>query len=322
MTGIAGLTLGGGLGWLMRKHGLACDNLLSLDMVTADGRLITASAAENADLFWAARGGGGNFGVVTSFEYRLHPVGQVLGGMVLHPLDRARDVLRFLREFTASAPRDLTTMAAFVTGPDGTKVLALFVCYSGPLAEGEHLLRPLRAFGPPLADQITAMPYLQLQSQLDAGFPAGLQNYWKSSFLRHLSDEAIDILVDGFRKVPSPTSAMAIEQLGGAVAEIADADTAFAHRRAPFNLLIVGIWPDPADTRKHIDWVGQLWEAMQPHSTGGVYVNYLGREADEGPQRVRAAYGQEKYDRLLGLKRKYDPDNVFRLNQNIDPGKR
>jgi FAD/FMN-containing dehydrogenase len=319
MTGIAGLTLGGGLGWLMRKHGLACDNLLSLDMVTADGRLLTASATENADLFWAARGGGGNFGVVTSFEYRLHPVGQVLGGMVAHPLDRARDVLRFLREFAASAPSDLGTMAAFVTGQDGTRLLALFVCYSGPLAGGERVLRPLRAFGPPLADEITAMPYLRLQSLLDAGFPAGLQNYWKSSFLRHLSDEAIDILIDGFRKVPSPTSAMAIEQLGGAVAEIADDDTAFAHRRAPFNLLIVGIWPDPADSPKHIDWVRQLWEAMQPHATGGVYVNYLGQEADEGRERVRAAYGREKYERLLALKRKYDPDNVFRFNQNIDP---
>lgn len=318
-TGIAGLTLGGGLGWLMRKHGLSCDNLLSIDMVTADGRLATASATANADLFWAARGGGGNFGVVTSFEYRLHPVGQVLGGMVAHSLDRASDVLRYLREFAPTAPNDLTTMAAFVTAPDGTKLLAIFVCYSGALAEGERILSPLRAFGPPLADEIAAMPYLRLQSLLDPGFPSGLQNYWKSSFLRHLSDEAIDLLVDGFRSVPSPTSAMAIEHLGGAISEVGNEETAFAHRGAPFNLLIVGIWPDPTDAQRHVKWVRQIWEAMQPHSTGGVYVNYLGREADEGPQRVRAAYGREQYERLLALKRKYDPDNVFRMNQNIDP---
>jgi FAD/FMN-containing dehydrogenase len=318
-TGIAGLTLGGGLGWLMRKHGLSCDNLLSIDMITADGRLVTANATENPELFWAARGGGGNFGVVTSFEYRVHAVGQVLGGMVAHSLDRARDALKFLREFAPSAPDNLSTMAAFVTGPDGSKLLAVFVCYSGPLAEGERVLQPLRAFGPPLADDIAAMPYIRLQLLLEPGFPPGQQNFWKSSFLRHLSDDAIDILIDGFRKVPSPTSAMAIEQLGGAVGRVKDDATAFAHRSALFNLLIVGIWPDPADNRKHIQWVRELWDAMQAHSTGGVYVNYLGGTADEGSDRVRAAYGGDKYKRLLALKRKYDPDNLFRLNQNIDP---
>ena len=317
-TGIAGLTLGGGLGWLMRKHGLSCDNLLSIDMVTADGRLVTANATENPELFWAARGGGGNFGVVTSFEYRVHPVGQVLGGMMAHSLDRAREALRFLREFTPSAPDNLTTMAAFVTGPDGSKLLAVFVCYSGPLAEGERALKPLRAFGPPVVDDIAAMPYIRLQSLLEPGFPPGQQNFWKSSFLRHLSDDAIDILVDGFRKVPSPSCAMAIEQLGGAVGRVEYDDTAFAHRNALFNLLIVGIWPDPADNRRHIQWVRGLWDAMQAHSTGGVYVNYLGRTG-EGSDRVRAAYGSDKYKRLLALKRKYDPDNLFRLNQNIDP---
>jgi len=318
-TGIAGLTLGGGLGWLMRKHGLSCDNLTSLDMVTADGRLVTASATENPELFWAARGGGGNFGVVTSFEYRVHPIGQVFGGMVAHSLERASDALKFLREFAPSAPDNLGTMAAFVTGPDGIKLLAIFVCYSGPLAEGERVLQPLRAFGPPLADDIAAMPYIRLQSLLEPGFPPGRQNFWKSSFLRELTDDAIDILIDGFRKVPSPTSAVAIEQLGGAVSRVEDDATAFAHRGAFFNLLIVGIWPDLADNRKHIEWVRGLWDAMQPYSTGGVYVNYLGQNPDEGPDRVRAAYGKAKYERLLALKRKYDPDNVFRLNQNIDP---
>jgi FAD/FMN-containing dehydrogenase len=318
-TGIAGLTLGGGLGWLMRKHGLSCDNLLSIDIVTADGRLVTANATENADLFWAARGGGGNFGAVTSFEFRVHPVGQVFGGMVAHSFERARDALRFFREFAHAAPDDLSPMAAFVTGPDGSKLLAIFVCYSGSLAEGERVLRPLRAFGPPLVDNISPMPYLQLQSLLEPGFPPGQQNFWKSNFLRELSDDAIDILIEGFRTVPSPTSAMAIEHLGGAVARMKDDETAFAHRNALFNLLIVGIWPNPADNRKHIEWVRGLWDAMQPYSTGGVYVNYLGQSADEGPERVRAAYGDAKYERLLALKRKFDPDNVFRLNQNIDP---
>jgi FAD/FMN-containing dehydrogenase len=320
-TGIAGLTLGGGLGWLMRKHGLSCDNLISTDMVTADGRLVTASATDNSDLFWAARGGGGNFGVVTSFEYRVHPVGQVLGGMVAHSLERAREALKFLREFAPSAPDDLCTMAAFVTGPDGAKLLAIFVCYSGPIAEGERVLKPLRAFGRPVADGITAMPYVRLQSLLEPGFPPGRLNFWKSSFLRELSDDAIDILVDGFSRVPSPTSAMAIEQLGGAVSRVKDDATAFAHRSALFNLLIVGIWSDPAENRKHTEWVRGLWDAMQPYSTGGVYVNYLGGDVDEGADRVRAAYGHDKYQRLLALKRKYDPDNVFRLNQNIAPTK-
>jgi FAD/FMN-containing dehydrogenase len=318
-TGIAGLTLGGGLGWLMRKHGLSCDNLNSLDMVTADGRLVTANAAENAELFWAARGGGGNFGVVTSFEFRVHPVGQVFGGMVAHSLERARDVLRFFRDFAVAAPDELTPMAAFVTAPDGSKILAIIVCYSGSLAEGERVLRPLRAFGSPLVDDIAPMPYLQLQSMLEPGFPPGQQNYWKSNFLRELSDDAIDILVEGFRNCPSATSALAIEHLGGAVGRAKEDATAFAHRKALFNLLIVGIWSNPVDNRRHTEWVRGLWEAMLPYSSGGVYVNYLGQSADEGLDRVRAAYGKANYERLRALKHKFDPDNLFRLNQNIDP---
>ena len=318
-TGIAGLTLGGGMGWLMRKHGLSCDNLLSVDVVTADGHLVTASHAENPDLFWAMRGGGGNFGIATSFEFRVHPVGQVIGGMVAHTMERARDALKFFRDFALSAPEDLGIMAAFVTGPDGHKLLGIFVCYSGPLAEGERVLASLRAFGPPLVVQIATMPYLQLQSLLEPGFPPGQQNFWKSNFLRELNDAAIDLLVELFKRVPSPTSAMAIEYLGGALARVKADETAFAHRDKLFNLLIVGIWPDPKDNRDQIEWVRGLWHAMQPYSTAGVYVNYLGRNADEEPDRVRAAYGKEKYDRLVELKRRYDPDNVFCLNQNIDP---
>jgi FAD/FMN-containing dehydrogenase len=321
-TGVAGLTLGGGLGWLMRKHGLSCDNLNSIDIVTAEGRLLTVNAAENAELFWAVRGGGGNFGVVTSLEFRVHPVGQVFGGMVAHSLERARDALRYFRDFAIAAPDELTPMAAFVTAPDGNKILAIFVCYSGSLAEGERVLRPLRTFGPPLVDNIAPMPYVQLQSMLEPGFPPGQQNYWKSNFLRELSDDAIDILVEGFRNIPSTTSALAIEHLGGAVGRAKDDATAFAHRKALFNLLIVGIWPDPADNRMHTDWVRGLWEAMQPYSSGGVYVNYLGQSAEEGLDRVRAAYGKANYGRLCALKRKFDPDNLFRLNQNIDPQSR
>jgi FAD/FMN-containing dehydrogenase len=265
------------------------------------------------------RGGGGNFGIATSFEFRVHPVGQVIGGMVAHTMERARDALKFFRDFALSAPEDLGIMAAFVTGPDGTKLLAIFVCYSGPLAEGERIVAPLRAFGPPLVDQIATMPYLQLQSLLEPGFPPGQQNFWKSNFLREVSDAAIDLLVGLFKRVPSPTSAMAIEYLGGALSRVKADDTAFAHRDELFNLLIVGMWPDPTDNRDHIEWVRKLWQAVQPYSTGGVYVNYLGRNADEEPDRVRAAYGKKKYDRLVELKRRYDPDNIFCLNQNIDP---
>ena len=316
-TGIGGLTLGGGLGWLMRKHGLSCDNLLSADVVLASGQLVTASSTENSELFWGLRGGGGNFGIVTSFQYRLHPVDQVLGGMVVHPLERARDVLGYLREFTKTAPDELVCMAVLLTGPDGAKILAVVVCYCGPVAQGERVLDPLRQFGPPAADQIAPMPYVQLQGLLEAGFPPGLQNYWKSNFLRDLSDDAIAVAIEAFQHVPSPSSAIAFEQLGGAMSRVGENDSAFGHRSAPFNFLVVSSWPDPADNSKHIDWTRSLAEAMQPFSAGGVYVNYLGHETDEGRDRIRAAYGVAKYERLLALKKKYDPGNLFRINQNI-----
>jgi FAD/FMN-containing dehydrogenase len=316
-TGIAGLTLGGGLGWLMRKHGLSCDNLVSVDLVLADGRRVSASAAENIELFWGLRGGGGNFGIATSFQYLIHPIDKVLAGMVIHPLERAHDVLKFLRGFARSVPDDLTLMAVFLTGPDGNKALAVLGCFNGPIFEGEKVLAQLREFGAPVADTFAAISYVDFQALLEPGFPPGLQNYWKSNFLRELSDEVIEILVDGFRSVPSPTTAIAIEQLGGAVGRIPEDATAFNHRKAPFNTLIVSSWPDPADNRRHIDWTRRVWQALQSHSTGGVYVNYLGPEIDEGANRVRAAYGAQKYERLLALKQEYDPENVFRMNQNI-----
>jgi FAD/FMN-containing dehydrogenase len=320
-TGIAGLTLGGGLGWLMRKHGLSCDNLLSVDLVLADGRRLTASAAENTELYWGLRGGGGNFGIAVSFQYRLHPVDKVLGGMVIHSLERAGEALKFLREFTRSAPDELTTMAVLLTAPDGNKALAIIVCFSGTLSDGERVLQPLQRFGQPVADTIAAMPYMELQSLLESGFPPGLQNYWKSNFLQDLNDEVIGIIVESFGSVPSPTSAIAVEQLGGAVSAMPEDATAFSHRKAPFNVLIVSSWPGHSDHERHIRWTRQLWQALQPHSTGGVYVNYLGQEADEGADRVRAAYGAQKYERLLALKQEFDPQNIFRMNQNIRPWK-
>jgi FAD/FMN-containing dehydrogenase len=317
--GIAGLTLGGGVGWLMGSYGLSCDNLLSVDVVTADGRLLQASATENPDLFWGVRGGGGNFGVVTSFEYQLHAVGQVLGGMVIHPVERARDVLKFYREFTRTAPDALTSMAVCLTSPEGAPVVALLVCYNGPLAEGEKVLQPLRAFGPPLVDHIGPMAYTALQSMLEAGFPSGLQNYWKSNFLQDLSNDAIAVMVDSFAQMPAPTSALVIEHISGAVSRVGEDATAFTHRQAPYNLVIVGIWPDLADNDTNIRWVRQIWDAMQPFSSGAVYVNFLGQAADEGAERIKEAYGVAKYERLLALKKQYDPTNLFRLNQNINP---
>ena len=318
-TGVAGLTLGGGLGWLMGSYGLACDNLVSVDLVTADGRLVTASEQENPNLFWGLRGGGGNFGIVTSFEFRLHPVTMVLGGLLIHPLDSAVDLLRFYDEFTRTTPDELGTMALFVTSPEGQRVVAIAICYNGDPAEGERVLQPLRAFGAPLADTITPMPYPQVQRMFDEGFPHGQQNYWKSNFLRGLDPEAIGLIVDHVRRCPSPGSAIAIEQLGGAVGRIGRDETAFSHRDARFNLLIVGIWPDQSANEENVAWVRGLWNAMAAYSSGEVYVNYLGQESDEGLDRVEAAYGREKYARLVELKRRYDPDNLFRLNQNIRP---
>jgi FAD/FMN-containing dehydrogenase len=278
--------------------------------------LVTASATENADLFRGLRGGGGNFGVVTSFEYQLHPVGPVLAGMLVHPLPRAKEVLRFYREFTQSAPDELTAFAGLMTTPDGMPIVGILLCYNGPIAQGEELIRPLRSFGPPVADQVGPMPYVQLQSMLDPAFPPGLQVYWRADFLKGLEDAAIDTIVDSFAAGADPLTAVLIEQLGGAVRRVGRDETAFAHRDAPYNLAIISRWVDPSEADGHVAWTRRLGQAMRPFATG-VYVNYLG--VGEGEDRVRAAYGAAEYDRLAALKNAYDPTNFFRLNQNIRP---
>jgi FAD/FMN-containing dehydrogenase len=319
-TGIAGLTLGGGWGYLARKYGLACDNLLSVDLVTADGKFLTASVAENPDLFWGLRGGGGNFGVVTSFEYQLHPVGQVLAGIVAYPFQKAKEVLKLFRDLTSAAPDEMASGIVLITLPDGTAVVGVVVCYNGPIAEGERLLKPLRAFGPPLMDQISPIPYTAAQQLIDAFYPSGLQNYWKASFLKEVSNDVVDIMVAYCSNRPGPMCHGLIEhQLGGAVGR-ADRDaTAFVHRDVEFSFMALGVCADQAESAKCAKWAREFWDAMKPCSTGGVYVNYLGREADEGPERIKAAYGSEKYARLVALKNRYDPTNLFRLNQNIKP---
>ena len=314
-TGIAGLTLGGGIGWLQRKHGLTCDNLLSADVVTADGRFLTASETENADLFWGLRGGGGNFGIVTSFEYRLHPVGQVIAGPVAHPFGAARDAFRFYREYSQSAPDDVFCEFALGTLPDGQRAVFIFVCYEGPLKKGEEILRPVREFGSPLADMIEPMSYCDVQQAYDEDFPYGLLNYWKSSNINELSDDAIDTMVSYMEGAPSLRPMVIIDQFGGAVARVANDATAFGHRDAEYDLIIAAIWSEPHEQEAHIEWARKFWDAMQPYSTDDVYVNYL---SEEGEDRVRAAYGHH-YQRLVELKRRYDPDNIFRNNQNIKP---
>jgi FAD/FMN-containing dehydrogenase len=314
-TGIAGLTLGGGIGWLLRKHGMVVDNLLSADVVTADGRLLTASADEHADLFWAIRGGGGNFGVVTSFEYRLHPLTTVVGGMLIHPRERAGDMLRFYRDFVPTMPDELALYAGVLTAPDGTPVSALVPCYSGPAEGAEAALRPLRAFGPPVADLVQPMPYPAMQSLLDAAVPAGLHYYWKSSYLTELTDPAIEILVEHSNRAASPQSFVLLEYYGGAASRVGERETAFPHRAPMFGLVINAAWPGPADTDANIGWARATWAAVQPFVSDRVYSNVL--MADDA-DRLRTAYGAN-YERLAEVKKKYDPANLLRLNQNIGP---
>ena len=315
-TGIAGLTLGGGHGHLSRRFGLACDNLLSVDLVTADGQLRRVSATEHADLFWGVRGGGGNFGVATAFEYQLHPVGPLLGGMLIYPMHKAKEFLRLYRDFTRTAPDELGSSVVLATLPDGTPAVVTIMGFCGPLEEGERLLQPLRAFGPPLQDLLGPMPYSRLQSIVETFNPPGLRNYWKSSYLESLSEEALTTLLDSFATVPSPHSHVVIEHLGGEVSRRGREETAYTHRDAPYNVLIVGIWSNPGEDDQNIRWVRGLWEAMQPFASGEVYVNY---EADQGVDRVKAAYSEAAYARLVALKNTYDPTNLFRLNQNIKP---
>ncbi|MBX2999997.1 MAG: FAD-binding oxidoreductase [Caldilineaceae bacterium] len=315
-TGIAGLTLGGGQGWLMGRHGLTIDNLLSVDIVLADGRFLTASENENADLFWGVRGGGGNFGIVTSFKYRLHPVGPtVLGGMILYPLDQAKEVLRFYREFSMNTPEEMGVPAALLTTPDGIPAIAILVGWMGPLAEGEAHLKPLRQFGAPLADLIGPIPYCRLQMFLDAAVPAGMPRYLKMGYLPHMEDEFIEVLCNYMARCPSPYSAILFNVMKGAVTRVASDATAFPHRHPQWHYDFVAQWVDPAQQEVNIEWARALWQATQPF-TQGAGINFLG--ADDGADRVRMAYG-ENYARLVALKQKYDPTNFFRLNANVAP---
>ena len=314
-TGIAGLTLGGGYGWLNGKCGLACDNLLSVDLVTAEGRLVTADVTENEDLFWGVRGAGANFGVVTSFEYQLHPVGPVLGGMVLHPLSKGKEVLQFFHQFSKTCDDDISTLALVTTTPDGTPAVAIAVCYYGPIAQGEQVLKPLRTFGPPVADLIMPRTYVEMQSLFDELAVPGQLNYWKTSLMSELSETAIESLLEQGFKRPTPTSVIYLQQLHGAASRVGPTDTAYPHRFYHYDCGIWAIWKDPADTDKCIRWTRNSWEALRPFFEPFVYVNVL---SDDVNERVRTAYGPN-YQRLVTLKNKYDPTNFFRLNANIKP---
>ena len=315
-TGVAGLTLGGGIGWLAGRYGLSCDNLLEAEVVTANGQLLRASDRENADLFWALRGGSGNFGVVTSFTFRVHPVGPaVVAGMVAHPLERAGEVLRFYRDFTQAAPDEVNTMAGFLTTPDGVKVVAIAACHCGSIENGERALRPLQDFGAPVLDQIGQVPYTEFQAGLDPAFPRGRRYYWKSATMRELSDTAIAQLVELFETVPSPFTALMLQQLGNAANRVPVEATAFPHRDARWDGLVLSGWDDPEQDEVQIQWTRRAWTALRPFSTGGVYVNVV---ADGNAEEIHGAYGAN-HTRLASLKAKYDPANVFRLNANILP---
>jgi FAD/FMN-containing dehydrogenase len=317
-TGLAGLTLGGGHGWLMRRHGLTCDNVRSMRVVTADGRIVTASEREHPDLFWGLRGGGGNFGIVTSFEFRLHPVTTVLAGFVLYPLTRARDVFAVYRECVALAPDELTAAVLVTTWSDGTPAIAVVVCHSGDLDVGERLVGPVRRLGAPIVDTVRRMAYGELQTMFDATNPPGPW-YYRTGYIGEqvLGDDFVDgLLAQTNFPSPSPLSRIFVEHLGGAMARVPAEATAFVHRAAPFDLIVIAGGFRPEDTEKNFAWARGVSSAMRPFLSGGAYVNYLG--ADAGADAVRAAYGPA-WERLVALKRKYDPDNVFRLNQNIRP---
>ena len=317
-TGIAGLTLGGGLGWLMGVQGFASDNLVSLELVTADGEIRHVTHESHPDLFWAVRGGGGNFGVATTFEYRLHPVAQVVGGLAVHPFDAARDVLTFYREFTQSLPDELTAFAALAHAPDGSgaKIAAIAVCHVGPTEQAEADIAPVRAFGEPAMVEIGPMPYPVMNTLLDDAFPKGALNYWKANFVETFDNGVIDVVVKQFAAVPSPMSAILFEHLHGEVTRIPVESAAVAQRDEGYNLLIPGVWMDPAETDVNIAWTRETYDALHPYFRAGRWLNYLGD--DEPTNAIRAAYGPN-YERLVEIKRKYDPGNVFHLNHNIDP---
>jgi hypothetical protein len=320
-TGIAGLTLGGGIGWLMPKYGLALDNLRSVDLVVADGAVLRASADENADLFWAIRGGGGNFGIATSLEYNLHKVGPVItGGVVAHPLSRALDVLKFFRDTCAHLPDDMMLVAGLQTAPDGSnaKLVAVVAAHSGSLSEGDAAVRPLKAFGPPVMDALGPIPYCALNNMLDPAFPKGALNYWKAQLLTDLSDEAIRTLVRSFEACPSPMSHIIIEHLHGAASRVPVESTACTLRTTGFNVVIISQWTSADDTERGVAWARDTFSALTPYLAPTRYVNYLENDAVDP---AALAYGPN-LRRLRELKTKWDPDNFFRQNVNILPMQR
>ena len=325
-TGVAGFTLGGGIGWLSRQHGLACDNLLAVDLVTADGRALRASPVEHPDLFWGLRGGGGNFGVVTRFQFRLHPVGPaVYGGLLAFPGELGGEILPALARYAASAPPQLSVVSVLITAPPapfipkefhGKHLVGIAALWNGPVAAGESVMRPIRTLGPAVVDHIGPMEYLQLQGMFDALNPSGLLNYWKSQYLETLSPGAIAAVMDRWAEIPSPLSEIHFEFLGGGIGGVGEGESAYSNRAATVLMNYVGKWTDPAETDANIRFIRGLWDATAPFSTRGTYVNFL---ADASPEIVRSAYGGDKFDRLAKLKATYDPNNFFRANANIPP---
>ena len=316
-TGVAGLTLGGGLGWLMGRFGMASDNLRSVELVTAEGEVLQVDDDSDPELFWGLRGGGGNFGVAASFEFEVYPIDIVLGGIVAYPLSEALRVLAPYQEITADPPDELVSFFGLVHAPDGSgnKIVAVPVCYCGEISAGEPLVAPVRSAGTPAVDLIGPMPYAALNTMLDGAYPRGARNYWRSAFLKELNDEVLGVLVDAFERVPSPMTSILIEHFHGAVTRVDPTATAYPHREPGYNFAITGEWLDPADDDANIEWIRATFDAVAPYTANAVYMNYLGD--DEG-ERVRAAYGPN-WDRLVTLKRRWDPDNVFHLNQNIAP---
>jgi FAD/FMN-containing dehydrogenase len=326
-TGIAGLTLGGGIGLLRRKYGLSCDNLLSAEVVRADGRLLTASETENADLFWGIRGGGGNFGVVTTFEYRLHAVGpEVMAAAVMYPFEQATELHHAWRDYTEQAPDEVTSEVLLWSIPDipefpeelrGEPTVVVASMHAGPAEVGEHELQPLREFGTPLLDLSGIQPYTAAQSDFDAFFPEGLLYYWKSLYLDHLDDEAINAMVVHAGNRPSPRTPLIVRHLGGAISRVPEDATAYGNRNAQFNLSIDSTWEDPIRSERNIAWTREVWTKMRQFSDGGIYLNFSGF-LEEGEKLLHEAHG-DNYERLVALKTKYDPTKLFRLNHNIKP---
>ena len=320
-TGVGGLTLGGGLGWLMGKHGMAVDSLRAVELVTAAGEVVRASADEHPDLFWAVRGGGGNFGVATWLEYELYPVGPtVTGWLDAQPFSAARDVLRFYRDFTASLPDELTAFAGVLHAPDGSgiKLAAIIACHAGSLEAGAAAVAPVKRFGSPVMDVIGPMPYTAVNMLFDAGFPPGALNYWKSNFLAALGDAAIDTMIERFAATPSPMSGLLLEHFHGAATRVGPTETAFPHRAVGYNFLTVGEWVDASATAANVAWAREAYAAMAPHFSAGRYGNYLNADEVGEDSAVSAAFGPN-WKRLREVKRRYDPDNTFHLNQNIKP---